>query len=442
MIIELILPGFRSLSQIAEDTSFYYSETLMYILLLILITISLAAILIRYVSKQSLLDSIKHKSNLHLSGWFYKGSVSFQLFVSIGLVFCTMVMMKQLDYLLNSKELGLNRHNIGVIASGYGFEGVPFKEILEQMPDVIECLYGFYTPIPKMSFYSYEVREWEGQADKEQRIKLEKETINQDYANFFQVEVLEGNMLDEKDGKEAVLINEAAAKAFGWDHPIGKKIHLNEKCIVKGVIKNIYYNAPIHPVTPAIFFLPDNKQKSESRGHLIFKFKEGTWKNVSQKLREEAYKVNPNAELRLINMEEKYDEYMKSENSLSMLLSIVSFICIAIAVFGIFSLVTLSCEQRRKEIAIRKVNGASIGTILNLFFKEYLLLLIIASCIAFPLGYVIMKHWLESYVKQTPISLWIYGGIFIVMLLIIFLSIIWRVWKAARQNPAEVIKSE
>ena len=442
MIIELILPGFRSLSQIAEDTSFYYSETLMYILLLILITISLAAILIRYVSKQSLLDSIKHKSNLHLSGWFYKGSVSFQLFVSIGLVFCTMVMMKQLDYLLNSKELGLNRHNIGVIASGYGFEGVPFKEILEQMPDVIECLYGFYTPIPKMSFYSYEVRDWEGQADKEQRIKLEKETINQDYANFFQVEVLEGNMLDEKDGKEAVLINEAAAKAFGWDHPIGKKIHLNEKCIVKGVIKNIYYNAPIHPVTPAIFFLPDNKQKSESRGHLIFKFKEGTWKNVSQKLREEAYKVNPNAELRLINMEEKYDEYMKSENSLSMLLSIVSFICIAIAVFGIFSLVTLSCEQRRKEIAIRKVNGASIGTILNLFFKEYLLLLIIASCIAFPLGYVIMKHWLESYVKQTPISLWIYGGIFIVMLLIIFLSIIWRVWKAARQNPAEVIKSE
>ena len=106
---------------------------------------------------------------------------------------------------------------------------------------------------------------------------------------------------------------------------IGKKIHLNEKCIVKGVVKNIYYNAPIHPVTPAIFFLPDNKQKSESRGHLIFKFKEGTWKNVSQKLREEAYKVNPNAELRLINMEEKYDEYMKSENSLNMLLSIVSF---------------------------------------------------------------------------------------------------------------------
>ena len=128
MIIELILPGFRSLSQIAEDTSFYYSETLMYILLLILITISLAAILIRYVSKQSLLDSIKHKSNLHLSGWFYKGSILFQLFISIGFVFCTLVMMKQLNFLQNSKELGLEKHNVGAILSIYGFENTPFKD--------------------------------------------------------------------------------------------------------------------------------------------------------------------------------------------------------------------------------------------------------------------------------------------------------------------------
>ena len=65
-----------------------------------------------------------------------------------------------------------------------------------------------------------------------------------------------------------------------------------------------------------------------------------------------------------------------------------------------------------------------------------------ASCIAFPLGYVIMKRWLENYVKQTPVNLWIYIGIFAGMLLVIFSSIVWRVWKAAIQNPAEVIKSE
>ena len=133
---------------------------------------------------------------------------------------------------------------------------------------------------------------------------------------------------------------------------------------------------------------------------------------------------------------------MKSERTLCQLLSIVSFICIAIAVFGIFSLVTLSCEQRRKEIAIRKVNGANVRVILNLFFKEYLILLAVASILAFPLGYLLMRRWLEEYVKQTPIEGWLYAVIFIGMGLVIFLSIIWRVWKAARQNPAEVIKSE
>ena len=103
---------------------------------------------------------------------------------------------------------------------------------------------------------------------------------------------------------------------------------------------------------------------------------------------------------------------------------------------------TLTCEQRSKEIAIRKVNGAIIRDILILFLKEYLILLIAASLIAFPIGYIAMKHWLESYVERTEISAWMYGAIFIIVGFIIFFSIIGRVWKAARQNPAEVIKSE
>lgn len=300
----------------------------------------------------------------------------------------------------------------------------------------------FSSPIPKSSFSSYELREWEGQTDKEQRIKLENETINQDYVDFFQIDVIEGDMLDEKDGQGVVVINEAAVKAFGWSQPIGKKIYLNEVCTVKGVIRDIYYNAPIYPVIPAVFFLPKDNPGNGNRGPFLFKFKEGTWNKVYQKLQEEAHKDNMDAVLDLINMEDTYNEYMKSENTLSKLLSVVSLICIVIAVFGIFSLVTLSCEQRQKEIAIRKVNGASVKVILNLFFKEYLLLLIVASFIAFPLGYAIMKHWLEGYVKQTSIDIWIYAGIFVAMLLIIFISIIWRVWRAARQNPAEVIKSE
>ena len=435
MLVELVLPAFKHMSQIDESTSFFYKEVFLYMLSLILLTVGVATLLIKYVSKQNLLDSISHKSNLHFTGWFYKGSILFQLLISIGFVFCTSVMMKQLNCLLNTKELGLDRHNVGVITYGRGLENVPIEKLLDQMPEVTKRLHGFYTPIPKNVSSSLRVQDWEDKTDGEQDIEIEDELFNQDYVDFFGIELLEGSMLDEKDGEEIVLINETAVKTFGWKNPIGKKFR---DYTVKGVVKDICHNAPIHPVAPAMF----SYSKGNERKHIIFRVSEGNWKVVSEKLEEEIRKVNPDNEYTLLNMDNVYDEYMKSEETLSKLLGIVSCVCILIAVFGIFSLVTLSCQQRRKEIAIRKVNGASARLILNLFFKEYLLLLVMASCIAFPLGYVIMKRWLENYVKQTPVNLWIYIGIFAGMLLVIFSSIVWRVWKAAIQNPAEVIKSE
>lgn len=435
MLVELILPAFKRMSQIDESASFFYNEVFAYMFLLIMVTVGIAALLIRYVSKQSLLDSISHKANFYLSGWFYKGSILFQLFISIGFVFCTLVMMKQMDCLLNTKELGLDRHNVGIITYGKGLENVPLEKILDQMPEVEKRLHGFYTPVPKNMYSSLRVSDWEDKTGEEPYIDVEDEALNQDYVDFFGIELLEGNMLDEKDGEKMVLINEAAVKAFGWKYPLGKKFR---DYTVKGVIKDICYNAPIHAVAPAMF----SYSKGSERKHIIFRTREGSWNVVSEKLGMEIRKINPDSEYTLLNMEEVYDDYMKSEETLSKLLGIVSCVCILIAVFGIFSLVTLSCQQRRKEIAIRKVNGASARLILNLFFKEYLLLLVIASCIAFPVGYVIMEHWLESYIKQTPINSWIYIGIFAGMLLVIFSSIVWRVWKAAIQNPAEVIKSE
>ena len=141
-------------------------------------------------------------------------------------------------------------------------------------------------------------------------------------------------------------------------------------------------------------------------------------------------------------MEDVYNDYLKSEHALLKLLSCVAIVCILIAIFGIFSLITLACEQRRKEIAIRKVNGATLKNILSIFAKEYLILIQLSSLLAFPLGYVIMKSWLQSYVEQTYINAWIYIVILAGTTIVISLCIGWRVWKAARQNPAEVVKTE
>ena len=151
-------------------------------------------------------------------------------------------------------------------------------------------------------------------------------------------------------------------------------------------------------------------------------------------------KEYPDVKYGFVNIADEYGKYLESEYALLKLLVFVSVVCMLVSVFGIFSLVTLTCQQRRKEIAIRKINGATVRDILFIFAKEYLGLLTLSAVVAFMVGYAVMRYWLEQYVEQTVIDAWIYFLIYIGMGVIVCLSIGSRVWKAVRQNPAEVIK--
>ena len=105
-------------------------------------------------------------------------------------------------------------------------------------------------------------------------------------------------------------------------------------------------------------------------------------------------------------------------------------------------MVTLACNRRRKEIAIRKVNGASIKDIFMIFFRQYLWITIASSAVAFPLGVFVMQRWLEQYTRRVSLEWWLFAGVFALVLLIVMGSMIFRVTKAAKENPAEVVKSE
>ena len=143
-----------------------------------------------------------------------------------------------------------------------------------------------------------------------------------------------------------------------------------------------------------------------------------------------------------MNVEDLYAQYLEAEDLLMKLLGVVSVVCMLICSFGVFSLVSLTCRQRQKEIAIRKINGATIRDILTIFVKEYTLMSFVSAVIAFTAGYAVMKKWIEGYMLQTSISLWLFVGIYVLVLLIIAMCIGYRVWKAANENPADVVKSE
>jgi ABC-type antimicrobial peptide transport system permease subunit len=281
------------------------------------------------------------------------------------------------------------------------------------------------------------ISDWDDKPDSAKNISVELISMSAGYESHYELQLIEGEMLSENEDGTNVLINESAAKAFGWDKPVGKSFH---GYFVKGVIKNIYNLSPTISVQP-FFYARNNERKF----FMLFKYREGTWKSCKDKIEQLVKKEYPEVRSSMIyiyNAEEEYDKFLQSENTLLKILTFISLVCVIICVFGFVSLVSLTCEERRKEIAIRKINGATIKDILDIFFKEYFSLLIVGAVIAFPLGYYIMKQWLEGYVVQTSISAWIYAVILLAMILAIILCVGWKVYKTSIENPADVLKSE
>ena len=269
-----------------------------------------------------------------------------------------------------------------------------------------------------------------------------------DFFDYYDLKLIEGELLSEKNAPNDIVIDENTLRIFGWNQGVGKTLGYEKdgKILhsyrVVGVVRNFCYQPPTSIPGCIALQQPQAQNYLLFRASILFKFEEGSWHECRKAIEAMHKEDFPNAYLRLFNEEEEYDKYLRSESALMKLLTFVSLVCILISLFGIFSLVTLSCEQRRKEIAIRRVNGAQVYHILHLFFREYLLLLATAVIIAFPVGYVLMKQWIDRYVRQTPIEVWIYVAIFGIIGFFILLCIGCRVWKAVLQNPAEVIKNE
>jgi hypothetical protein len=351
-------------------------------------------------------------------------------------------MQKQLHH-LSAGDLGWERHNTAVIRIVSDTPGAAedFDRQLDQMPFISETVKDVSPLFPPQFIMHQVIEKWDGKPEGDTKNVSFNCIQGFEYIPFYRLTLLEGSVPGADDtGK--VLVNETAVRAMGMTDPVGKKI--GDRYTISGVLKDFYALPPTVPVEPMMFTVPE---AFGSYGHLaVVKYDEGTWDELRQRVDSACASFAPypgwSQPYQLQNVEEEYDKLLASEYMLMRLLGIAALTCVLIAAFGIFSLVSLSCQQRRKEIAIRKVNGARIGNILALFAREYLLLLVLSAVVAFPIGYLLMKRWLESYVEQTPISWWLYAAIFAGTAAVVALCIGWRVWQAARSNPAETIKSE
>ena len=188
----------------------------------------------------------------------------------------------------------------------------------------------------------------------------------EDFFEFYGLKLLEGEFISDKNQGNDVVIDENTCRKFGWKRALGKSFYHEyngQRSLYKvvGVVRNFSYRSPTSEPGLIAFQHPKAQDYLLNRASILFKFREGTWNECRATIEKRVQRGNFRMRIcDLFNEEEEYNKYLRSEECTDEIIEFVSLVCVIISVFGVFSLVTLSCEQRQKEIAIRKVNGAQI----------------------------------------------------------------------------------
>ena len=437
LFVELVMREFMELAMIQIAFSSVMISCGWLMLFSVVLSVMLSIVPILYFKRKTLLVQIEATPIRLGKNYFRSIGVCVQLVVGILFIFCTAVMMKQIYMLTNVDNIECKQ--VAWINPVLRTESNVVENVVLQQPYINKTLYCTKPLYPSEITISQKITNWDGKSAEQPEVEYDYYPISHEIAQFYGLRMKEGDSSFEL-GENEVFINETLAKRMNMDSPVGKFIESwSNRKRIKGVVYDFQIQAPNMPTVPMLF-TPPLKDTRYAPRYIAFKY-DGDWNTCKKRLGEELKKKEVK-HYELADGEEFYRQYIKSEYNLLKLLGVITVVSILIAIFGIYALIMQSCDQHRKEIAIRKVYGAGVTDILMMFFKQYMVQVVVAAAIAFPIGYVLMKNWLEQYARQTEISIWIYLCIFLGISLLVTLCIGWRVWKAANENPAWVIKKE
>ncbi|MCI7285908.1 MAG: FtsX-like permease family protein [Bacteroidales bacterium] len=442
VFLEVAKEKFQELSAVEGGL---YLPALGYFFFLFLVSVLLSVVIIRYYSRKSIMETLHHTiGNVRERMFFQQGSIVIQLTICVGILWGLSVLFLQLNH-LSYTDIGFERDGRATFSSDPQEEGVIAQ--IKQIPYVQEVK-ELVSLFPRRSMAATLVNAWDGKSENDEPFEMQYIPEGQEFMDFYGLRLIQGTPLSEQTDGHQVLINETAAKRLGWADPVGKYFgyvdpegRFRRDFTVVGVIKDFHISAPTDPVQPTLLAGYGVGAIRLGR-NILLRFDETRTADLHRAVESIMQGLDGHHDFELKTVREAYDEYLTSERSLMKLLAFVSVVCIVISLFGVYSHVTLACERRRKEIAIRKVNGATAWLIMQSFLKQYVWMLLLSCLIAFPVGTLVMRRWLEQYVEQTTINGWLYGLIMVILALFIGLCTGRSVWRAAHENPAEVIKRE
>ncbi|WP_436517145.1 ABC transporter permease [Ekhidna sp. To15] len=400
-----------------------------------------------FLSKFRPVEVLKGKLNLGLKGGSLRSTlVVLQFCVSIIMIIGTAIVYQQLSYIQN-KKLGFSKDHVLLVHNPWmmGDKSESYKNEALQYSNVKSATLSGFLPVPSNNNNNL----WfpGSNPTKDESYVFSEFRVDHDYLSTLDIEIKEGRDFsrDFPSDSSAILLNEAAVARLDWDDAIGKKLSTYggsqenptvETYTVIGVVKNFHFQSLRNSIEPLLFEL------GRSRGFLSLKIDTENIPATIDFLENKWVEFAPGQPFEYSFLDQRFNDMYESEQKLGNIFGVFAFLAIFIACLGLYGLAAFTAEQRRKEIGVRKVLGASIMSIITLLSKEFLKLVGIAFLIAAPISYYFMNEWLQDFENRTNINFMIFILAGVIALVIAWFTMSFQSWNAARVNPAKSLKDE
>ena len=365
--------------------------------------------------------------------------VIFQYSLSILLIITGIIIYKQLNYIQN-KDWGYAKENVLIVKMGGALtnEFANIKQSLIGIPEVINVS---YSANPNTSWGNSSCTNKWNNLEQNTAVCIGTNGVDYDYAKTLGIKINEGRFLSKQfstDAQNAIVINEAAVKAFNFENPIGKVINniFGDDYTVVGVMEDFHTESLRAQINPFGFIFDENGS------HMYIKIASGNLVHTIENIKKKVSTIVPDDPFEFSFLDDQINSLYKTEKTTGILINYGTAIALFISCLGIFGLAIYNTQNRIKEIGVRKVNGAKISEILMMLNKDLVKWVAIAFVIASPIAYFAMTKWLENFAYKTELSWWIFalaGGI---ALFIALATVSWQSWRAATQNPVEALRHE
>lgn len=363
-----------------------------------------------------------------------------QFVFAICLIISSIIIYKQVSYIKN-RPVGYSQNGLVEIAP----EGNLFKQFESFRADMINS--GAVTDAALTSgtivsnISSSWFITWPGQLPGEDKIVIDQIGVTYHFASTYGLEIIKGRdfATDRPADSSAIMLNEAAVKLMRLKNPVGQTVGWQgAPRTVIGVVKNFVWGSPYEPVQPAIIGF--NKGWIGSIG-IRLNPKLPVSKSLAT-IQAIYKKYNPEYPFEYKFVDDNFNSKFKTERLLGTLSGSFTVLAIIISCLGLFGLASFSAEQRKKEISIRKVLGASISSLWFNLSKEFIQLVFISFVIGSAISWYYMSKWLAHYTYRTGISLWVFVVTITISVVICLITVSWQAIKAALSNPVKNLKNE